>query len=60
MSELKPCPFCGGTKFWVYNERWTAFFPKYVVQCCFCYKKSKPRISERRARKDWNRRADKE
>ena len=58
MIELKPCPFCGGTKFWVENRNWAGIVPRYVVTCVRCFKRSDPRTTERRARKEWNRRAE--
>lgn len=55
MDELKPCPFCGGTKFWIENRNWSGMVPQYVVTCVNCFKRSKPRSTNNRARKEWNR-----
>ena len=59
MSELKPCPFCGGNaalhfagdKLWV---------PVYWVKCVECSAESEVSSTEFGAIKNWNRRANDE
>ena len=56
MDELKPCPFCGGTKLWIENTNIAGVIPQWTVTCVKCFKRSKPQTTKNRATKEWNRR----
>lgn len=61
MTELKPCPFCGGE---ADISRWGGFLSQYyyIVQCkeCVGMVMTKPSVnaSEAEAIEAWNRRAE--
>lgn len=52
MTELKPCPFCGGK-----NIRLTCW-GLYRCWCVDCLSQTADCISEKEAIEAWNRRAD--
>lgn len=54
MSELKPCPFCGGEAGFQYGY----FNSDVYVRCNECRACSEVRVSEKAAIAAWNRRAD--
>ncbi len=64
MSELKPCPFCGGkariNKNSFYEDKTKGFTDhSYGVECLDCFTQSFQFYkTEEQAVKDWNRRAD--
>lgn len=66
MSELKPCPFCGGAAK-IHScaelENETArivYHGKCGVHCTECHVATLPCIDEEQAARFWNRRADNE
>lgn len=73
MSELKPCPFCGGkAEIWVcdgaamYRGKIGAVIvagrqmTHKMISCCKCGVKTKPYLTERGVFNAWNRRASDE
>ena len=52
MSELKPCPFCGGEP-----KLCGPFNHWFWVQCSSCYVRTPDCNSERQSRRSWNKRA---
>lgn len=54
MTELKPCPFCGGPAVLVRDEPTEGFC---FVECGWCGAHG-PNTDEQHAIADWNRRAD--
>ena len=68
MSELKPCPFCGGEAVPRYTEKntngWTSNIiyrsKKGFVECKKCYARTKEHGKMCRAIEAWNRRANDE
>ena len=61
MTELKPCPFCGGNAEFIENmEMWgTEPHKMYMVRCSNCYVKTQYRDNIDKATKVWNRRVNK-
>ena len=57
MTELKPCPFCGGearsVSKYSNNKKW-----KYFCECWLCSCRTQYFETEEKAIKTWNRRAD--
>ena len=51
MSELKPCPFCGGTAVFL-------SYTKYWVVCTDCLAETSCYATPEEAAEAWNRRAD--
>jgi hypothetical protein len=59
MDELKPCPVCKSTAWFVHKLhplRW--IFTKYFVECAVCNYCGETKIGLHRAVKAWNRRAE--
>lgn len=53
MSELKPCPFCGG------EARVNAYgFNQYSVECKICWAETPRKSGIENAIEAWNRRVD--
>lgn len=61
-SELKPCPFCGGTaKVRYLRSPWsgpTSQKKYFYVECQRCLVKTRPEGNEQRAKETWERRAN--
>ena len=62
MTELKPCPFCGGTA--IMRENKNSFVPRYYVRCgndnCSVIVTTCNRGTAEEAAEVWNRRVDNE
>lgn len=62
MSELKPCPFCGGNAVLIQRAFKTGFYPSggtYYVHCKSCLITTQPRRKKEPVIETWNRRAEK-
>ena len=57
MSELKPCPFCGGEAGWSQGEQKTKYGNEQVY-CVDCFAQTPPDSSKREAAEWWNPRVD--
>lgn len=57
MSELKKCPFCGGTNLQIDKDKYADHY-QYRVRCAFCHALGKVELSEEKAIESWNTRAD--
>ena len=59
MTDLKPCPFCGGEAEEI-TERYGEYSPvmdeNFIVQCMVCLTQTAPRISKKAAIAAWNKR----
>ena len=60
MSELKPCPFCGGKAFVSARLPYFGGQKTVAVVCENCNASSKNKVKEKDAIESWNRRADNE
>ena len=60
MSELKPCPFCGGKATSVLYHNRNLSFIRYFVKCQHCLVATENYEKRETAIKAWNRRADNE
>ena len=60
MSELKPCPFCGRTKYLKVHRRKCRDFPDgmFAIKCTRCGIRGRYQLTEERAVDAWNERAD--
>lgn len=59
MSELKPCPFCGGNaKLMTYKT--PTFGEVFYVACRVCGNETKVKLADEEAIEAWNRRVDNE
>ena len=57
MTELKPCPFCGGQAMYVCTTS-TLYNPKTSIECCQCGSSAKMHHTRLEAIEAWNRRVD--
>lgn len=63
MTELKPCPFCGGEANIVKRKFKSGFYPSggtYYVHCKNCFITTQPRRTQKYVIKIWNRRTNDE
>lgn len=59
MSELKPCPFCGGEAEMHYvSDIFSRHRPSYWSQCCNCRMSGKHHRTRQEAIDAWNTRAE--
>lgn len=58
MTELKPCPFCGGKNAWVAENRMDDLFIGYNVHCNGCGVETNYTKDKDKAIESWNRRAE--
>lgn len=59
MSELKPCPFCGGeAKFKSFKSRGIFGTVAYYVECSVCKIRTELRLDMTEPVEAWNRRTD--
>lgn len=61
MTELKPCPFCGGNANLIKNKdfdmRFYCVIPYYFVMCSQCRAQSNKLETDKEAIEAWNKRA---
>lgn len=59
MTELKPCPKCGGRPMWLTSVWDSSVYPdhapEYYVMCISCDHEVRSDISMEDAEKEWNR-----
>lgn len=53
MTDLKPCPFCGGEA----RIHFSVWGDSYYAKCCKCLAETKVHQTEAEAIEAWNRRA---
>lgn len=58
MVELKCCPFCGGTATVIAESREEGQKRVYMVECDWCYCRTKAHNDKDSAMRKWNLRAD--
>ena len=59
MSELKPCPFCGGNNVHNAEARCFGHSSRWAIVCCDCSARVE-RSTKQKALNAWNRRVDNE
>lgn len=55
MTELKPCPFCGGKADWFVLEKMNNE-KLYYVECSYCFARTGYYFTEYESIKEWNKR----
>lgn len=56
MTELKPCPFCGGEAKMIKFQKVGSETCEYVMQCWGCHAKTRVCKTDEEAIRAWNRR----